>query len=72
MALSASLGSNTGSSLFLPAGIALGSFCWWLLLALIIKGISRRLPDSFSRILSRISAAVLILFSFYGIFTALQ
>ncbi|MBY0008947.1 LysE family translocator [Paenibacillus typhae] len=72
MALSASLGSRTGSSLFLPAGIALGSFCWWLLLALIIKGISRRLPDSFTRILSRISAAVLILFSIYGIFNALQ
>ncbi|WP_342565467.1 LysE family transporter [Paenibacillus sp. FSL R7-0345] len=71
MALAASLGGRAGSSLLLPAGIALGSFCWWLLLTLIISWISSRLTESFSRILSRTSAVFLILFSIYELCTAL-
>lgn len=70
IALSASLGGKIGGSSVLPAGIALGSFCWWLLLASIILWISSRLPESFTRILSFASAALLILFSIYGISTA--
>lgn len=69
IALAAALGSGAGGSLLLPAGIALGSFGWWLLLTLIIVWIRGRLPESFSRRLSRISAVFLILFSVYSIFS---
>ncbi|WP_054939974.1 LysE family translocator [Paenibacillus ihuae] len=71
MALAASLGSTIGGSLLLPAGIAFGSFFWWLLLTLVILWISSRLPESFTRTLSLASALILILFSLYGIISAI-
>ncbi|MEK4329670.1 LysE family transporter [Paenibacillus sp. FSL R7-0297] len=72
IALAASLGHTISVSLFLPAGIALGSFAWWLLLSGLIFLISGRLPASFSRFLSLSSAILLILFSLYGSFTVLS
>lgn len=72
MALAASLGTGISASLFLPAGIALGSCAWWLLLSGLICWISGRLPASFSRSLSLISAIILIAFSLYGIFSVLS
>ncbi|AIQ46375.1 hypothetical protein R70723_11180 [Paenibacillus sp. FSL R7-0273] len=72
IALAASLGGTSGRSLLLPAGIAIGSFGWWLLLTLIIVWIRGRLPGSFSLLLSRTSAVLLILFSLYGIFSVFQ
>ncbi|WP_438497320.1 LysE family translocator [Paenibacillus sp. IHBB 3054] len=71
MALAASLGNTVGSSLFLPAGIALGSCCWWLLLSAIICWISGKLPEAFIYSLNLISSIILILFSLYGISLAL-
>ncbi|MHA6529734.1 LysE family translocator [Paenibacillus sp. BAC0078] len=71
MALAASLGTAIGSSWFLPAGIALGSGCWWLLLSTIIFWIRGKLPASFIRSLNLCSSVILILYSLYGIFTAL-
>ncbi|MNN56772.1 LysE type translocator [compost metagenome] len=71
-ALSASLGTSVGSSWFLPAGIALGSACWWLLLSSMFNWIGRKLPASFTRWLNLCSAMILILFSLYGILTALN
>ncbi|MCE3200228.1 LysE family translocator [Paenibacillus sonchi] len=71
-ALSVSLGTTAGSSWFLPAGIAAGSGCWWLLFVSILKWISGKLPASFTRWLNLSSAAILILFSLYGILTALN
>lgn len=70
MALAASLGSSIGTSLFLPAGIALGSFTWWLLLAAVISWISGKLPKSFLPSLNLVSSLFLILFALYGIFNA--
>ncbi|WP_019911892.1 LysE family translocator [Paenibacillus sp. HW567] len=71
MALAASLGTSIGCSWFLPVGIALGSGCWWLLLSTIIYWIRGRLPASFIRSLNLCSSVILILFSLYGILTAL-
>lgn len=71
MALTASLGTAIGGSWFLPVGIALGSGCWWLLLSTIIYWIRGRLPASFIRTLNLCSSVILILFSLYGMFTAL-
>ncbi|WP_310832595.1 LysE family translocator [Paenibacillus pedocola] len=71
IALAASLGSTIGGSLLLPAGIGFGSFFWWLLLTSVILWISSRLPESFTRTLSLASALILILFSLYGIISAI-
>ncbi|KWX71340.1 LysE family translocator [Paenibacillus jilunlii] len=71
-ALSASLGTAVGSSWFLPAGIAAGSVCWWLLFTSILKWISGKLPASFTRWLNLSSAVTLMLFSLYGILAALN
>ncbi|AIQ28876.1 MULTISPECIES: LysE family translocator [unclassified Paenibacillus] len=72
MALAASLGQSISASLFLPAGIALGSFAWWLLLSGLIALIRGRLSGSFSRFLSLGTAIILVLFSLYGSFTVLS
>ncbi|KHL93903.1 hypothetical protein QW71_21110 [Paenibacillus sp. IHB B 3415] len=72
MALAASLGQAISASLFLPAGIALGSFAWWLLLSGLISLIRGRLSGSFSRLLSLGTAIILVLFSLYGSFTVLS
>lgn len=69
MALAASLGSVISASLLLPAGIALGSCAWWVLLSGIIYWISDRLPARFNKSLSLASSIFLILFSMYGLFS---
>ncbi len=71
-ALSASLGTAAGSSWFLPAGIMVGSACWWLLFTSILKWIRGKLPSSFTRLLNLTSAVILMLFSLYGILNALN
>lgn len=70
-ALSASLGTAIGISCFLPAGIAIGSTCWWLLLSATMYWTCAKLPASFTRWLNLCSSMILILFSLYGILTAL-
>ncbi|WNS46226.1 LysE family transporter [Paenibacillus sp. MMS20-IR301] len=70
VALAASLGSAIGTSLYLPAGIAIGSCSWWLLLSGLIVWISGRLPAGFSRILRPASSVLLLLYSLYGILSA--
>lgn len=72
MALAASLGHAISASFILPAGIALGSCTWWLLLSAGVFWISSRLPAGFNRLLRLGSAALLILFSLFGIGTALS
>lgn len=70
MALTTSLGTTAGSSLFLPIGIALGSTSWWLLLVTAIFAIRRKLPVFVIRSIQRISSVIIIWFSLYGIVTA--
>ncbi|ASA20594.1 hypothetical protein B9T62_07155 [Paenibacillus donghaensis] len=63
LALAASLGHASGSSLLLPSGIALGSSSWWLLLTLTVNWLSRKVSPAFIHRMNVISALIFIGFS---------
>ncbi|WP_150266882.1 LysE family translocator [Paenibacillus tepidiphilus] len=71
MALSASLGASAGRSLLLPAGIASGSLCWWLLLSAVVVWIRGRVPDTLIRRLHILTALLLMGFALFTFWNAL-
>lgn len=69
LGLAAGQGGATG--MLLVAGVFLGSLAWWFFLSGVVSLLRKRLPDSFSILVGRVSAVILIVFGLAALLHAL-